>query len=99
VFENRLLRTLIGPKRDDAIGGWRGLHYEEFHVLYPSPSIIRIKESRRVRWAEQVAQLGEKRNAYRLLVGKPEQNRSLGRRSIHRQVYNIKMDLQEIVWG
>jgi hypothetical protein len=66
--------------------------------LYSSPSIIRIMKSRRMRWVGHVAQMGEKRNAYRLLVGKPEGRRSLGRPR-HRWVVNIKMNLGEIRWG
>jgi hypothetical protein len=76
-------------------GGWRKLHNEELHNLYSSPSIIRIIKSRRMRWAGHVAQMGEKRNVYRLLVGKPEGKRPLGRPSC-RWMDNIKMDLLEI---
>jgi hypothetical protein len=72
VFENRVLRRIFGPK-------WRKLHNEELHNLYPSPSIIRIIKSRRMRWAGHVAWMGEKRNVYRLLAGKPEGKRRLGR--------------------
>jgi hypothetical protein len=76
-------------------GGWRKLHNEELHNLYSSPSIIRIIKSRRMRWVGHVARMGEKRNVYRLLVGKPEGKRPLGRwRS--RWIDNIKMDLLEI---
>jgi hypothetical protein len=66
-FENRVLRRIFGPKRDEVTGGWRKLHNEELHNLYPSPSILRMK-SRRMRWAGHVARMGEKRNAYRILV-------------------------------
>jgi hypothetical protein len=79
VFENRVLRRIYGPKRDRVTGGWRKLHNEELHNLYSSPSIIRIIKSRRMRWAGHVARMGEKRNEYRLLVGKPEGKRPLGR--------------------
>jgi hypothetical protein len=77
VFENRVLRRVFGPKRDEVTGGWRKLHNEELHDLYSSPSIIRIIKSRRMGWAGHVARMGEarrgeERNAYRLLVGKPE---------------------------
>jgi hypothetical protein len=72
VFENRLLRRIFGPKRDEMTGEWRKVHNEDLRDLYSSPSIIRIIKSRRMRWAVHVARLGEKRNAYRLLVGKPE---------------------------
>jgi hypothetical protein len=93
VFENRVLRRIFGPKKDRVTGGWRKLHNEELHNLYPSPSIIRIIKSRRMRWARH--ELGEKRNMYRLLVGKPEGKRSLGRPRC-RWIDNIKMDLLEI---
>jgi hypothetical protein len=96
VFENRVLRRIFGPKRDGVAGGWRKLHSEELRDLYSSPSIIRITKSRRMRWAGHVARMGEKRNPFRLLVGKRE-GRSLGRPR-RRWVYNIKMDLVEIVW-
>jgi hypothetical protein len=76
-------------------GGWRKLHNEELHNLYSSPSIIRIIKWRRLRWAGHVARMGEKRNVYRLLVGKPEGKRSL-RRPRRRWMDNIKMDLLEI---
>jgi hypothetical protein len=72
VFENRGLRRIFGPKRDGVTGGWRKLHNKELHNLYSSPSIIRIIKSRRMRWAGHVAGMGEKRNVYRSLVGKPE---------------------------
>jgi hypothetical protein len=68
VFENRVLRRIFGLKRDEETGGWRKLHNEKLHNLYSSPSIIRINKSRRMRWAEHVARMGEKRNAYRILV-------------------------------
>jgi hypothetical protein len=95
VFENRVLRRIFGPKWDRVKGGWRKLHNEELHSLYSSPSIIRIIKSRRMRWAGHVARMGETRNVYRLLVGKPEGKRPLGR-TRRRWVDNIKMDLLEI---
>jgi hypothetical protein len=82
VFENKVLRRIFGPKRDGVTGGWRKLHNEELPHLYSSPSIIRIIKSRRVRWAGHVARMGEKRNAYRLLVGKTEGKRPLGRSKV-----------------
>jgi hypothetical protein len=99
VFENKVLRKIFGSKGDEVTGGWRKLHNEEFRDLYSSASIIRIVKSR-MRWVEHVARMGEKRNAYRLLVGKPEGKRPLGRPR-RRWVDNthIKMDLLEIDWG
>jgi hypothetical protein len=80
VLENRVLRRILGPKRDEMIGGWRKIHNEELHNLYCSPSIrvIRIIKSRRMRWAGHVARIRAKINAYRILVGKPEGKRPLG---------------------
>jgi hypothetical protein len=72
VFENKVLRRIFGPKRDEVTGGWRKLYNEELRNLYSSPSIIRIINSRRMRWAGHVARMGQKRNADRLLVGKPD---------------------------
>jgi hypothetical protein len=72
VFENRVLRRIFGPKRDEVTGEWRKLHNQELRDLYSSPSIIRIIRSRRMRWAGHVARMREKRNAYRLLVGNPD---------------------------
>jgi hypothetical protein len=90
-----VLRRIFGPNRDGVTGGWRKLHNEELHNLYSSPSIIRIIKSRRMRWVRHVARMGEKMNVYRLMVGKPEGKRPLGRpRS--RWIDNIKMDLLEI---
>jgi hypothetical protein len=95
VFENRVLRRIFGPKRDGVTGGWRKLYNEELHNLYSSPSIIRIIKSRRMRWAGHLARMGEKRNVYRILVGKPERKRPLGRPR-HKWINNIKIDLLEI---
>jgi hypothetical protein len=78
VFENRVLRIIFGPKRDDVMGDWRKLHNEELRNLYSLPNIIRMIKSKRMRWAGHVARMGETRNAYRLLVGKPEGKRPLG---------------------
>jgi hypothetical protein len=98
VFENRVLRRIPGPKGDEVTGEWRKLHNEELHDLYSLPSIIRIIKARRKRWAGHVARMGEKRNAYRLLVGKPEGRRPLGRPS-RRWLYYIRVDLVEVGWG
>jgi hypothetical protein len=97
VFENRALRRIFGPKRDGVTRGWRILHTEELHDLY-SQLYVRSFKSQRMRWAEHVAGMGEKRNAYRLLVGKLEGKRQLGRPR-HRWGGNIKMDLVEIGLG
>jgi hypothetical protein len=72
VFENRVLRRIFGPKRDEVTGGWRKLNNEELHGLYSSPSIVRVIKARKVRWAGHVARMGEVRGAYNILVGKPE---------------------------
>jgi hypothetical protein len=97
VFENRVLRRIVGPKRDEAAGEWRRLHNEELNDLYSSPNIIRVMKSRRLRWAGHVARMGEERGAYRILVGRPEGRRPLGR---HRRRWeeNIKMDIREVGW-
>jgi hypothetical protein len=92
VFENTVLRRIFGPKKDEVTGEWRKLHNEEPHNLYSSP--IRMIKSRRMRWAGHVARMGEKRNAYRVSVGKPEGRRPLGRPR-RKWVDNIKMDLRE----
>jgi hypothetical protein len=98
LFENRVLRRIFRPKRDEVTGGRRKLHDEELHGLYSSPSIIRVIKARRVRWAGYVARMGEVRGAYNILVGRPEGRRPLGRpRS--RWEDNIKMDLREIGFG
>jgi hypothetical protein len=78
VFENKVLRRMFGPKRDEVTGDWRKVHNKELHDLYSSPSIIRIIKSRTMRWTGHVARMGKKRNVYRLLVGKPEGKRPLG---------------------
>jgi hypothetical protein len=72
VFENRVLRRIFGPKRDDTVGGWRTLHNEELHYLYSLPNTIRIIKSRRMRWAGHISCMGKNRNVYRILAGKPE---------------------------
>jgi hypothetical protein len=92
VFENRVLRRIFGPKRDEATGERRKLYNEELCDLYSSPSIIRIIKSRKMRWAGHVARMGEKRNAYRLLVGKPEGKRPLGEGAPQRQHGNFQTE-------
>jgi hypothetical protein len=93
-----VLRKIFGPKRDEMTGECRKLHDEELRDLYSLPSIIRIIKSMRMRWAGHVAQMEEKKNAYRLLVEKPEGKRPLGRPRC-RWVDNIRMDLGEVGWG
>jgi hypothetical protein len=97
VLDNWVLR-ISGPKTDAVTGGWRKVHNEKLHNLYSSPNIIRTIKSTRMRWAGRVARMGEKRNAYRILVESPEGKRPLGRPR-RRWVDNIKMDLREIGWG
>jgi len=95
VFENRVLRRVFGPKWDEVTGEWRKLHNEELNDLYPLPNILRVVESRRMRWAGHVVRMGEDRGVHRLLVGKPEGKRPLGRPR-RRWEDNIKMYLQEV---
>jgi hypothetical protein len=97
VFENRVLRKIFGQKRDEVMGGWRKLHNEELRDLYSSPSIIRIIKSRRIRGAGHVTRMGEEMNACRLLAGKPEGKRPLGRPR-RGWLVNIRMDLGEVGW-
>jgi hypothetical protein len=82
VFENRVLTGIFGPKRDEVTGEWRKLHNGELHNLYSSPDIIRHIKSRRMRWAGHVARMGEVRNVYRVLVGKPEEKNHLENQGI-----------------
>ena len=98
MFEKRVLRRIFGPRRDEVTGEWRRLHNEELIGLYSSPNIVRVIKSRRMRWAGHVARMVEERRAYRVLVGKPEGKRPLGRPR-RRWVYNIRMDLQEVGCG
>jgi hypothetical protein len=95
VFENRVLRRIFGPKRDEVTGECRKLHNEEIHNLYSSPDFIRQIKSRRMRWAQHVARMGEERNLYRVWMGKPEEKRPLGRPR-RRWEDGIRMDLREI---
>ena len=95
VFENKVLRKIFGAKREEITGEWRKLHNAELHVLYSSPNIIRNLKSRRLRWAGHLARMEQSRNAYRVLVGKFESKRPLGRPR-RRWEDNIKMDLREV---
>ena len=98
VSENRVLRRIFGPKRDEITGEWRKLHNGELNNLYCSPNIVRVIKSRRMRWAGHVARMGEGRGVYRILVRKTEGKRPLGRTRC-RWEDNIKMDLQEVGCG
>jgi hypothetical protein len=97
VFENGVLRRIFGPKRDGVTGEWRRLHNEKLNDLYSSPNIIRVIKSRGMGWVGHVARIGEGRGAYRILVGRPEGRRPLGRPR-RRCEDNIKMDIQEVEW-
>ena len=98
VFENMVLRKIFGPRRDEVTGEWRRLHNEELNDLYSSPNIVRVIKWRRMRWAGHMARMGEGSGVYRVLVGKPEGRRLLGRPR-RRWVDNIRMDLQEVGCG
>jgi hypothetical protein len=98
VFENRVLRGKFELKRKEVTGQWRKLHSGELHNLYSSPDIIRQIKSRRMRCSGHEARMGEERNVYRVLVGKPEGKRPLDRPRSRRRD-GIKMDLREIGWG
>jgi hypothetical protein len=93
-----VLRRVFGPKRDEVTGEWRKLHNEELNDLCSSPNTIWMIKSRIMSWAEHVAHMGERRGVYRVLVGKPEGRRPLGRPKL-RWKDNIKMNLQEVEWG
>jgi hypothetical protein len=94
VFEKTVLRRIFGPKREeDRL--WRKLHNDELHSLYSLPNIIRVIKSRRMRWVGHVARMGERRGVYRVLVGRPEGKRPLGRPR-RRWEDNIKIELREI---
>jgi hypothetical protein len=97
VFENRALRRIFGPKRDEVAGDWTKLHNEVLHNLYASPNIMRMIKSRRMRWAGHVRRMEAKSNGYMILVEKPKGKRPLGRPR-RRWVANIKMDLREVEW-
>ena len=98
MFENMVLRRIFEPRRYEVTGEWRRLHNEELSDLYSSPNIVRVIKSRRMRWAGHVARMDEEKEVYRVLVGKPEGKRPLGRPR-RRWVDNIRMDLQEVGCG
>jgi len=87
-----MVLRIFGPRRDEVTGEWRRLPYEEPNDLYSSPNIVRVIKSRRMRWAGHVARMGEERGVYRVLVGKPEGRRPLGRPR-RRWMDNIRMGL------
>jgi len=95
ICENRMLRRIFGSRSDEVTGEWRKLHNEEFNDLYCSPNIVRVIKSRRMKWAGHVACLEERGGVYRLLVGKPEGKKPLGRPR-RRWEDNIKMNLQKV---
>ena len=78
MFENRVLRRVFGPKRNEVTVEWRKLHNEELNDLYSLPNSVRVVKSRRMRWAGHVARMGEDRGVHRVLVGKPDGKRPLG---------------------
>jgi len=98
VSENKMLRRIFGPRRDEVTGELRKLHNEELNDLYTPPSIVRVIKSRRMRWAGHVPRMGERRDVYRVLVGKPKGKRPLQRPRCTWE-NNIKMDLQEVGCG
>ena len=99
VFENRVLRRICGPRRDELTGEWRKLNNEVLNDPYSSPSIVRVIKSRRMRWARHVARMGEWRGVYRVLVGKPEGKRPLGKPK-RKWEDNIKMGYSgSRMWG
>jgi hypothetical protein len=98
VFENRVQRRIFGQKRNEVTGEWRKLHIEELHNLYSSPNTISQIKSRRMRWAGHVARMGEERKVYKVLVGKHEGKRPLGRPR-RRWEDGLRMDLGEIGWA
>jgi hypothetical protein len=98
LFENRVLRRIFGPKRDEVTGEWRKFQSEELPILYSSPNIVRPIQSRRMRWAGHVARMGEEINVYKVLMGKPEVRRPLGRQR-RRWEDGIRMDLRQNGWG
>ena len=98
MFENRVLRRIFGPMRDGVTGEWRKLHNEELNDLYSSSNIVRVIKSRRMTCAGHVARMEEGRGVHKVLAGKPEGKRPLGRPR-HRWDDNIKMDLQEVKRG
>jgi hypothetical protein len=98
VFENGVFRKIFGPKRDEVTREWRRLRNEELHYLYSSPNIFRVIKSRKMRWAGHVTRMGDRRGAYRILVGRPEGKRPLGR-PMRIWKGTITINIQEVGWG
>jgi hypothetical protein len=98
VFENSVLRRTSEPKRDEVTGEWKKLYNEELNDLYSSPNILRVRKSRRIIWAGHVDRMGEGRGMYRILVGKPEGKRPLGRYSSRWNLY-YDGSSESVVWG
>ena len=97
-FETRVLGKILGPKRDKVTGEWRKLRNEELNDLYSTPNIFRVTKSRIMRWAGHVARVGDRKDVYRVVLGRPEGKRPLGR-TRRRWENNIKVDLREVGWG
>ena len=98
MFENMVFRRIFGPRRDEVTGEWRRLHNEKLNDSYSSPNIVRVIKWRRMRWAGHVARMGEERGVYRVLLGKPEGRRPLGRPR-RKWVDNTRTNLQEVGCG
>jgi hypothetical protein len=96
VFENRVLRRIFGRRKEEVNGGWRKLHNEELQNLHSSPNIIRMIKPRRMRWAWHVTWMGKKRNAYKVLVGTPEET---ARKTRHMWEDIIKMAPKDVGWS
>jgi len=92
VFENRVLRRIFGPERDEVTGEWRKVHNKELYDLYCTPNVIRVIKLRRMRWTGHLARMEERRGVYGALMGKTEGKRPLGRSKLRWEV-NIKMDI------
>ena len=97
VFENRVLRGIFGPKRDEVISEWRKLHNEKLNDLYSSLNIVQVIKSRRMRWRRYVAHVEDRRGVYRIMVEESERKRPL-ERPWWRWEDNMEMDLQEVGW-
>jgi hypothetical protein len=98
VFEDRVLRKIFGPKRDEVTGEWRRLNNEELYALYTSPNTIRVTKSSRMRWVGHVARTWDRKVASGVWVGIPEGRKPLGKPT-RRWEDNVKMGLQEVGWG